>query len=180
MKDHEPAFLDLLRKRRSVRRFKKKRIDGATIERLKEACLRAPSSRNLNPWEFLFVTDQSTLEGLSEVKQHGSSFIKDSALSVVICADETRADTWVEDCSIAAIILQLTAEAFGLGSCWVQLRMRNSASGKSSEAVARTVLSLPEDKRVLCVVAMGYPDEKKSPLPHNALDWRKVTDVNSA
>jgi len=48
-------MLELLRKRRSIRKFKKDRIDQAKIDDLKEAVLRAPSSRGYKPCRFFFV-----------------------------------------------------------------------------------------------------------------------------
>ena len=61
---------------------------------------------------------------LAKSKQHGSEFLKNAPLAIVICADSTKSDVWVEDCSIAAIIIQLTALSLGLGSCWAQIRDR--------------------------------------------------------
>jgi len=69
-------MLDILRKRRSIRRYKDKEIEPAIIEQLKEAALRSPSSRGINPWRFLFITDRARLEALSRAKESGSSFLK--------------------------------------------------------------------------------------------------------
>jgi nitroreductase len=124
-------MLDILRNRRSIRRFKDKEIEQELIERLKEAALRSPTSRGINPWRFLFVTDRALLEELSRAKESGSSFLKGARLGVVIIAMEGESDVWVEDCSIASIILQLTGQSLGLGSCWIQIiRMRLSKNYK--------------------------------------------------
>ena len=48
-------FMDLITKRRSIRRFTADKVELEKIELLKEAALRAPSSRGMNPWEFIFV-----------------------------------------------------------------------------------------------------------------------------
>jgi nitroreductase len=98
-------MLEILRKRRSIRRYQKKEIEREKIELLKEAALRAPSSRAIKPWQFVFVTDRSILEKLSRAKEDGSSFLKHAGLGVVVCADENESDVWIEDCSIASIIL---------------------------------------------------------------------------
>ncbi len=50
-------MLELLRKRRSIRLFKKERISPAHIDALREAVLRSPSSRGIQPWKFWFVQD---------------------------------------------------------------------------------------------------------------------------
>jgi len=131
-------MLDILRKRRSIRRYRSKDIEPETIELLKEAALRAPSSRDIKPWRFVFVTDKALLEKLSRAKESGSSFLKGAALGVVVCADEDESDVWIEDCSIASIILQLAGISLGLGSCWIQIRNRmysdNISSRSTSEA----------------------------------------------
>ncbi|MGB5420978.1 MAG: nitroreductase family protein, partial [Desulfobacterales bacterium] len=51
-------FFELIEKRRSIRQFTNGAIEAAKIDRLKEAALRAPSSRGSNHWEFVFVTDR--------------------------------------------------------------------------------------------------------------------------
>jgi len=114
-------MLDSLRERHRIRKYKGRQIETEKIELLKEAALRSPSSRGINPWRFLFVTDKSKLEELSRAKESGSSFLKVASLCVVICAAKGESDVWGEDCSIASIILQLAGQSLGLGSCWIQI-----------------------------------------------------------
>lgn len=102
------SMLNILRKRRSIRKYKGRTIEEGIIEQLKEAALRSPSSRGINPWRFFFITDKAVLEELSRAKEQGSSFLKGASLGVAVCADENESDVWIEDCSIASIILQLT------------------------------------------------------------------------
>ena len=74
---------DIIKKRRSIRHFTNNAIEAAKIERLKEAALRAPSSRGSNHWEFVFVTDRALLSKLSRAKPHGSTFLSNAALGIV-------------------------------------------------------------------------------------------------
>jgi nitroreductase len=97
-------MLELLRKRRSIRKFKKERIDPVRLNELKEAALRSPSSRGIKPWKFFFVQDAEVIKRLSFCKEYGSAHLKDAPLAVVVCGDETASDVWIEDCSIAALI----------------------------------------------------------------------------
>ena len=62
-------FMELIAKRRSIRRFTDDKVETEKIDLLKEAALRAPSSRGVNPWEFLFITNRSLLEELSQAMQ---------------------------------------------------------------------------------------------------------------
>ncbi len=57
-------MIELLRARRSIRRYTDRRIEPEKIEILKEAVLRAPSSRNIDPWEFIFVDEREYRSGV--------------------------------------------------------------------------------------------------------------------
>src|SRR6185369_15158984 len=135
-----------------------------TIELLIEALLRAPSSRGINPWEFIVVDDQGLLAKLSMSKQHGSDFLKNAALGIVVCADSTKSDVWIEDCSIASIIVQMTALSLGLGSCWIQIRNRSHDNSKTAVEYIRELLGLPEHIKVESIIALGHPAEVKRPV----------------
>ncbi|HON37123.1 MAG TPA: nitroreductase family protein [Methanothrix sp.] len=169
-------MLDILRGRRSIRRYKDARIDERIIEQLKEAALRSPSSRGINPWRFLFITDKEKLEVLSRAKESGSGFLKGAGLGVVVLGQDKESDVWIEDCSIASIILQLAGQSLGLGSCWIQIRNRMHNSSQSSEDYIREVLDLPKESRVECMIAFGYPDEIKEPHPRSELEYGKIIE----
>ncbi len=167
-------MLDLLRNRRSVRRYRDEDIEPEIVELLKEAALRSPTSRNFRPWRFFFVEDRSKLEALSRAKPSGSSFLAGARLGVVVCADENESDVWIEDCSIVSIILQLAGQSRGLGSCWIQIRLRMHDDSMTSEEYVRSVLGLPENMRVESMIAFGYPDEVKAPVPAEDLPREKI------
>jgi nitroreductase len=162
-------FLPLIRARRSIRHFAPQSVAPAIIARLAEAALRAPSSRSLNPWEFVFVEDAARLQRLAQAKPHGASFLAKAPLGVVVCADPRRCDVWVEDCAIAVTYIQLAAQTEGLGSCWVQVRRRQHASGIPAAQHVRTVLDLPEHLEVEAMIAIGHPAEHLPPHPPESL-----------
>lgn len=167
-------MIDLLRGRRSVRKYEDRAVEPEKIELLKEAALRSPSGRSLRPWTFVFVDDRALLVELANAKPHGGRFLAGAALGVAVCADAAKSDTWVEDCSIAAILLQLTAFSLGLGSCWVQIRGRNHADGRPSEAHIRELLGLPDTLSVQAVISIGYPAEQPEPVPRDRLSWDRI------
>lgn len=167
-------LIDLLRNRRSIRRYQEKPVEPAKIDLLVEAMLRSPSSRSLNPWEFVVVEDRALLGELARAKAHGASFIKGAPLAMVICADPGKCDVWVEDCSIATLLVHLAAADLGLGSCWIQLRERQHDSGKSSESYVKELLGLADHLVVLAMVAIGYPAEEKPGHPADSLLWERV------
>ena len=67
-------FIDLVTRRRSIRRFLEKPVAPEAIAQLVEAALRAPSSRGFNPWQFVVVEDRERLASLSRSKPHGAAF----------------------------------------------------------------------------------------------------------
>lgn len=171
-------FIELIRTRRSVRKFTDEPVSAEQIELLKETALRSPTSRNFRPWQFVFVTDRKRLKTLSECKPHGAAFLAGAALGIVVCADETKSDVWVEDCSIASIMLQFTAQSLGLGSCWLQVRNRQHDNETSSEESIRTLLNLPNNIRVLSIIGIGHPAEHPQTLAADSLPTDRITDIN--
>ena len=167
-------LLELLRKRRSVRQFAEQPVEKEKIDKLIEAALRSPSSRSLNPWHFIVVTDPETIGKLSQAKPHGASFMKNAPLAIVVCADPAQCDVWVEDCSIATLLLHLAATDLGLGSCWIQIRLREHDQQRTADQYIKELLAIPTDMAVEAVVAVGYPKENKKGHPESSLLSERV------
>lgn len=167
-------FESLLEKRRSIRKYSEKKIEPEKIDALVESVLRSPSGKSIYPWEFVVVDDPEMLEKLSNAKPHGAAFLKNAALGIVICANQDKSDTCVEDASIAAIIVQLAATSMDLGSCWIQLRNRNHEDGRLSQQYVAELLDIPPNYMVQAVMAIGYPAETKPPHKKENLKFEKV------
>lgn len=167
-------FLELIRRRRSVRKYEPKSLGADKIDLLVEALLRSPTSMGKNPWEFVIVTDPDLLKKLSTAKPHGAGFLKNAAVGIVICADPQISDVWVEDASIATTFVHLAAASLDLGSCWIQIRERPHDDSQSAGEYTAGLLGLPEHLRVLSIVAVGYPDESKEGHPVEKLNFEKV------
>lgn len=168
------AILDLLRKRRSIRQFTKQAIEPEKIDALIEAAVRTPTSRGNNPWEFIVVTDPEILERLGQAKAHGSGFVANATLAIVFAADTTKSDVWTEDCSIAAMMVQMAAEDLGLGSCWAQIRLRPHNEQCSAEDYIKELLALPASHAVECIIGIGYSAEEKPGHPVESLPFDQV------
>lgn len=167
-------FMDLIRQRRSIRKFSDEEIEADKIELLKETALRPPSSMGHNPWEFVFVTDKQLLAKLAEAKPHGSSFLAGARLGIVVCVDPEKSAVWIEDASIATIYLHLAAASLGLGSCWIQIRERMHDDMTSAEAYIAELLNIPSNFKVETMVGIGYPAEQKAPHKREALQDEKI------
>lgn len=167
-------MIDLLRKRRSIRRYTQKRIDKKSVDILLEALLRSPSSRDIKPCRFIVVDDTELLKKLSASKSHGSQFLQNASLGIVVCADSTKSDVWIEDSSIASILVQMVAQSLGLGSCWIQIRNRMHTADETAEAYIQGLLKIPEHMKVLSIISIGYPSEEKKPVAKSELDYNNI------
>lgn len=168
------SFAELIKNRRSMRKFKEEELTQEQVVALMKAALMAPSSKRSNAWQFIVVDDREKLKALSYCKEQASQFIADAALAVVVTADPLASDVWIEDTSIASVYLQLQAEDMGLGSCWVQVRERLSASGISSNEYVHDVLDIPLPLQVLSIIAIGHKAMERKPFDESHLQWEKI------
>ena len=167
-------FYDLLRSRRSIRKFQNREVEKEKTDIILKSALLAPSSRAIRPWEFIAVTDRALLKKLSACKEHGSEFLAGAPLGIVVIANPEACDVWVEDASIASIIIQLSAQSLNLSSCWIQVRERFHSGAVKAEDYIKEVLKIPEKYSIECIVAIGYPAEKKNAYTDNELRYDKV------
>jgi nitroreductase len=173
-------FLDLILKRRSIRTYESRSIEKEKIEKLKKTALLAASSRSLNPCEYIFISKKYLLEKLSQAKPDGASFLINAPLAIVICADEKKSDVWIEDAALATTYLMLCAHTLGLGSCWVQVRNRNYSSEQTAEEYLKGLLKIPAHFRVLSMLGVGYPAEKRPSYSLEELDFTRIHDEEYA
>ena len=160
-------MINALKERRSVRQYKDIKIEDEKIEQLLIAGRMAPSGKNKKPVEFIVVEDEDILNELGDAKPKGGLFLSHAPLAIVIVGKEEISDTWIEDCSIATTFIQLEAHNQGLGSCWVQIRARFDSEDK-----VKKMLNIENNKRVLCILSLGYPDEQMT--AYREKDYRKA------
>jgi nitroreductase len=167
-------FYDWLKSRRSIRKFQQREVEQEKIDTILKSALLAPSSRARRPWEFIAVTDRELLKKLSRCREHGSQFLEGAPLGIVVAADSEACDVWVEDTSIASIIIQLAAQSLDLSSCWIQVRERFYSDKVKAEDYIKEVLEIPSKYRVECMVAIGYPAEEKRAYGDGELLYDKI------
>lgn len=168
------SFYDLIRKRRSTRKFTEKPVDAEVKKLLQQGVLMSPASKRSNPWKFVFVEDKTMITTLSECKEFGSKFMAGASLAIVVCADPAKSDVWIEDTSIASIYLQLLAEDLGLGSCWVQVRERKTKDGQWAANFVKEKLNIPSSYEVLSIIAIGEKEKENNPFDETRLQLEKI------
>jgi len=144
--------------RRSIRKFKNRKIDRETIREILKAAMYAPSARDCRPWHFIVVDDRSVLKAFMEVHPY-SSMLKEASHGILVCGDlklQNGPGYWVVDCGAAAQNLLLAAHGMGLGAVWLGIHPR-----QERQQAVHHLFRLPDHVQPFCMVALGYPDEKK-------------------
>ena len=167
-------FSELIKKRRSTRRFTDEELSQDEVVALLKAALMSPSSKHSNCWQFVVVDDKEMLGQLSRCKAHGAELIAGAPLAIVVLGDPLISDVWIEDTSIASLMIQLQAEDLGLGSCWVQVRERYTAEEVPADEVARNLLGIPMHLQVLSIIAVGHKATERKPFDEADLQWEKI------
>lgn len=167
-------FKELIQVRRSHRKFDGAEIDADDLRLILRAALMSPTSKGQRAWQFVVTDDKADIEKLADCKDAGSQLIKSAPIAIAVIGDDSKNDCWVEDGSIAAFAMQLQAEELGLGSCWVQLRGRTLTDGTDSEGIVRGILGIPDNYRVLCILAIGHKADERQPQNEDRLKWENV------
>ena len=149
-------YVDLVKKRRSIRKYKSDVISDKDVEMMLETARLAPSWGNHQCWQYIIVKDQKIKKKLART---GGGWIAEAPVIIVACADpkasghKPNMDYFMLDIGISFEHLILAATNLGLGTCWV---------GGFNEAIVREVLGVPDEIRVVAYTPVGYPDEKKA------------------
>lgn len=168
------SFAELIENRRSIRQFSEEQLLPEDVQALMTAALRAPSGRNRQQTRYILVEDRDKLQVLSLMKQHGSRFLADAALAVVVLGSPMFSERWHEDAAIAATYIQLQAEDLGLGSCWCQVFGSLTPNEQEATQYVRNTLNIPYQLEVLCIIAIGHKAEHRDPRPASELKWENV------
>lgn len=168
------ALHDLIINRRSIRKYTAEPVASDDVRQILEAALMAPTSKNGRCWQFVVVENKETLQQLGQCKPSYALSVANAPLAVVVCADMTKSEAWIEDASVAASFMMLQAADLGLGSCWVEVRDRYREDGEPSEEYVRRILEIPEEMAVVCILSIGHKDEERRPIDTAKLLWEKV------
>lgn len=151
-------MLNSILHRRSVRQYTDEPISDATLSRILYAGLAAASSKNRRPWELIVVRNRETLTKLGDCRSGAANLLGNCSAAIVVAANSALVDVWVEDCASAMTQMHLMADAAGIGSCWLQIRLRNTPDGcRSSQSFVQEVLGIPDQYSVMAILTLGVP-----------------------
>lgn len=159
----------MIKSRRTIRRFKQKRIDYNLLSQIVDAGRLAPSASNLQPLEFIILDDKKLVAQVMPFTAWAGYLPDDAgrppkgkqpvAFIVILINRTIRKEGGGEDVGAAIENMILTALDEGIGACWI---------GSVNRDKVRSLLSIPETYDLASILALGFPDER--PIIENVSD----------
>ena len=154
-------ILDIIFKRRSIRKYTGQKVSRETLTDLLKAGMAAPSACNNQPWEFVVVDDESVMDKLRAGLRNGRY---NAPAAIAVCdnpeigMNPNCEPFWMVDCAAAVENILIAAAGMGLGTVWLGVYPKTDTIG-----IVREILGLPEQVTPLAVIYVGYPAEEKEP-----------------
>lgn len=170
------VLMALMKGRRSIRKYQRRRVERVLIDECLDAARYAPSAENAQPWRFLVIDDERLKERVAEVAFSGiyriSRFAGDAPVLILALAKPAMLPSRIGrhiqgteyhllDMGIAGEHLVLRATELGLGTCWV---------GWFNARGIRRLLKIPRRYKICYIIALGYPGESPRKRPRRPLD----------
>ena len=146
--------LNLLKTRRSIRKYKDKLVEEEKIKKCLEAAQWAPSASNKQPWEFLIITDEQVRKKLSGIHPYAKFVAESPVVFVPLTNPEVHPKYHMSDTALATLQYIIEAHSLGLGTCWA------GVIDSQIEPEIKNLLGVPEHLNILGLVATGYADEE--------------------
>lgn len=167
-------FITMLQNRRSIRKYTDEAIPEEKLQKIVQAGLLSFAGKGLNPWEMIVVRDKEMLKKMSDCRAGCGTMLDGADAAIVVLGDSDKSDTIVEDCSIVMAYMHLMADTEGVGSCWLQGRLRSAEDGSSTEEYLRNLLHYPEHMKLEAVLVLGMPAQHPQPHTLEDLQYDKV------
>ena len=160
------SFLELARKRYSVRAYRPDPVEDEKLQKVLEAAHLAPTAANRQPFQLIVIHTTGREEELGRIYTR-SWFVQ---APIVICACGISSQSWVRgdgksycdvDVAIAMDHLTLAAADLGLGTCWI---------GAYDPVAAREILGLPDEVEPIAFTPLGYPDDQPKEKTRKSID----------
>ncbi len=152
--------LQLMKERRSIRKFKPDPINDEKINMILEAARWTQSASNRQPWRFIVIKNKKTIAELRSAARFGD-FVSQAPLVIAIIADKKRSPNWyIHDTSMVAHQICLMAWSLGIGTCWI---------GSMDRDKAAVVLELDKNEYVTTILPLGYFHKKPAPTSRTDL-----------
>ncbi len=148
MKGINMDIIKIIKTRRSIREYQDKPVPKDILEKIVDAGRFAATARNVQPWEFVIITEQSTLKKLAALAENGR-FLSQAKACIAVFSIDTK--YYLEDGCAATENILLAATAFDIGSCWV------AGDKKPYCPEVIKLLNAPPEFKLVSLIALGYP-----------------------
>lgn len=152
--------IEALKTRRSIRAFKSDPVPREIVEDIIDCARMAPTAMNMQPWEFIVVTDAEMRRRIADITDYGKFIAEAPVCIAVFCKDVKY---YLEDGSAATENILIAARAHGLGSCWVAGDKKPYASD-----IAK-MLNVPSNYKLISLIAIGYPVQEPKAISKRSL-----------
>jgi nitroreductase len=152
-------FLNVIKNRRSIRKYKPDPVPDEEIEYVLNAARLAPSWKNQQCWRYVVVKDKEKIEKIASARPKSQDWLREAPVMIVACADPDDSghregkDYYLVDIGISFEHLLLAARDRGLGTCWI---------GGFDEKTVKDSIEAPDNIRIIAYTPLGYPNEEKT------------------
>ena len=173
MKENE--MLELIKTRRSVRKYKNEQIKDEELNAILEAGTYAPTARGEQAPYIVAVQNEALKKRLIQMNATvmgvTSNPYYDAPTLVLVFAPAGGANS-LQDGSCVLMCMMLAAHALGLGTCWIN-REREMFASEEGKALTRE-MGLPDGLMGVGALALGYPASEPSPATARTADYYRV------
>lgn len=147
-----------IQERRSVRKYMAKKVSWPLISKILDAGVRAPSSGNIQNYNFIVVQNKKKKEEIANAANQ--LWMIEAPVFIVVCNNKDKIKKFYEEeaehysiqnCAASAQNMLLTAYSLGLSTCWV---------GSYDEIALQRILKLPDNIKIELIITLGYSDMK--------------------
>ena len=146
-------MIDIIKSRRSIRAYKSQPVAKEILTDIVDCGRLAPSGYNHQPWIFVVVTDPDVRKQIAAATRYAWFIQYAGACIAVFC--KVGIETMFEDACAATENMIIAAQAYGLGTCWINVHQ------KAHSAAMKQIFNCPAEYELMTLFAVGYPDEEK-------------------
>ncbi len=147
-------LLEAIHTRRSIRQYRPEPVPAEAVRTLLGAAMMAPSAGNVQPWQFVVVTDPVIMNQVKDIHPYVGMAAR-APLGILVCGDlrlEKFPGFWVQDCAAAMQNLLLAAHDQGLGAVWTGIHPVEERVERF-----RSLFELPAKVIPLGFAVLGWP-----------------------
>ncbi|MEA3229476.1 MAG: nitroreductase family protein [archaeon] len=157
----------IIKSRRSIRSYEDIKIPHNVLKELADCGRLAPTAKNIQPWEFIIITEKDMLEKIGSTAEFGT-FTKNAAACIAVCSKDCT--HFLEDSCAATENILIAAESMKIGACWV------AGHGKKYSKEIKKLLKIPDNIRFVSLIVLGYPKDSPPKItkrkPDDVLHWQ--------